>query len=131
MTGILGRGALSLLLWSAVAAPGQAADADGIAPDPDLAVYTNCAVCHGASGEGRFGPAFKGNADLAEAGFVVGMILRGTEHMPSFRSQLSDEDIASVATYIRSHWGNNWSAVTPADVKRQRAEDAASEGSGH
>jgi len=128
MSSIFGRSALSLLLWSAVAAPGLAADANGVAPDQDRAVYTNCAVCHGASGEGRFGPAFKGNADLADAGFVVGMILHGTEHMPSFRSQLSDEDIASVATYIRTHWGNNWSAIAPADVKRQRA---ASEGTGH
>ena len=36
--------------------------------------------------------------------------------MPPWGSQLSDAQIASVVTYIRSSWGNTGSAVTAADV---------------
>ncbi len=36
--------------------------------------------------------------------------------MPAWGQQLSNADIASVITYIRSAWGNKASAVTAADV---------------
>jgi mono/diheme cytochrome c family protein len=39
--------------------------------------------------------------------------------MPAFDS-LSDEDIASILTYVRKTFGKGASAVTPAQVKAQR-----------
>jgi mono/diheme cytochrome c family protein len=36
--------------------------------------------------------------------------------MPSWKGQLSAGDIAAVATYIRSAWGNKAGPVTEADV---------------
>jgi mono/diheme cytochrome c family protein len=40
--------------------------------------------------------------------------------MKSFGKRLSDEDIAAVATYLRSSFGNNASAVSPDQVRKQR-----------
>jgi mono/diheme cytochrome c family protein len=36
--------------------------------------------------------------------------------MPSWRGQLAASDIAAVATFIRSSWGNNAGPVTVQDV---------------
>jgi mono/diheme cytochrome c family protein len=40
--------------------------------------------------------------------------------MKPFGKRLSDRDVAAVATYLRSSFGNNASAVTPEQVHRQR-----------
>ena len=39
-------------------------------------------------------------------------------NMPAWKGQLSNADIANVATFIRSSWGNKGSAVTEADVAK-------------
>ena len=36
--------------------------------------------------------------------------------MPAWKGQLKNADIAAVATYIRSSWGNKASPVTEAEV---------------
>jgi mono/diheme cytochrome c family protein len=42
--------------------------------------------------------------------------------MPSFAPRLNDEEIAEIANYIRTSWGNSASAnVTSAMVKQIRA----------
>ncbi|MGE0113265.1 MAG: cytochrome c [Steroidobacteraceae bacterium] len=85
------------------------------------AIYTNCAGCHGAQGEGSDGPAFSGNATLQNADYVVWKILAGSQHMPSFTEQLPDAQIAAIASYIRSQWGNHFRpAVTVQQVQRMR-----------
>jgi len=57
---------------------------------------------------------------------IVKYGLSGTVHvgagtyngmMPAWGSQLSDGDVASVVTYVRTSWGNSASAVTTADVR--------------
>jgi mono/diheme cytochrome c family protein len=40
--------------------------------------------------------------------------------MPPFAQSLDDAQIAAVASYIRSAWGNAASAVTPIEVLRAR-----------
>jgi mono/diheme cytochrome c family protein len=40
--------------------------------------------------------------------------------MPAYAEQLSDQQIADVANYIRNAWGNAAPLVTPAQVKRKR-----------
>jgi mono/diheme cytochrome c family protein len=76
----------------------------------------NCATCHGADGEG--GPDLA--ASLVGAGGVLadrptniitvlleGMRPRGDYGaMPSFRNQLSNQQIADLANYVRTAWSN-------------------------
>jgi len=81
----------------------------------------NCSACHGASGGGGSGgmfPALAGNGDVnaADPTAIVATIVHGRNVMPSWKGQLSNADIAAVATYIRSAWGNHGSPVTEADV---------------
>lgn len=89
-------------------------------------VYRNiCQGCHmadakGATGAGSY-PALASNAKLANAGYVLTMILNGHKGMPPFRGHFTDQQIADVANYIRTHFGNRFKGtVTPADVKPLR-----------
>jgi cbb3-type cytochrome c oxidase subunit III len=79
---------------------------------------THCATCHEASGKGGAGPALAGNSFVtaSDPSALVRTIEQGRNLMPSWRGQLSASDIAAVATYIRSAWGNKASPVTPDDV---------------
>jgi mono/diheme cytochrome c family protein len=87
-------------------------------------VYANrCTFCHGAEGEGGDrGPAQAGNPELAYASYTADRILHGYGYkkMPAFAGRLSDEEIANVATYIRNSWGNNFGAVSTAQVAARR-----------
>ncbi len=83
------------------------------------AVYAkNCAVCHGAKGDGGIGPALAENphVNIENATVMLTTILQGRNQMPSWRGQLAAGDIAAVATYIRSSWGNRAPAVTVQEV---------------
>ena len=95
-------------------------------------VYTaNCAGCHGAQGTGLPGtfPPLAGNPFVVgDAKAVIHVIKAGLNgpvnvkgqtyngQMPAWKGQLTNKQIADVATYIRSAWGNKGSAVTEADV---------------
>lgn len=95
-------------------------------------VYTtNCSSCHQANGKGQPGvfPPLAGNAVVTGPADAVITIVKngksgkitvnGTTYngqMPAWKGTLSDKDIASVITYIRSAWGNKASAVTAAQV---------------
>jgi mono/diheme cytochrome c family protein len=41
--------------------------------------------------------------------------------MPPFATELGDEDVAAVLSYIRNAWGNRGAAVQPLDVQRWRS----------
>jgi ubiquinol-cytochrome c reductase cytochrome c subunit len=81
------------LATSASASPVVAATGD-----PAAEIFAkNCSGCHGASGEGGFGPP------LAPAGFaslVAPMVREGGLQMPAFGKQLSDAQIQAVAEYV-------------------------------
>jgi glucose/arabinose dehydrogenase/mono/diheme cytochrome c family protein len=79
-----------------------------------------CAACHGANGEGGVGPALAGNQNLRDANHVADMILHGGNGMPAFGGQLSDEQVAAVATHERTSWGNDFGAVTVEEVQARR-----------
>ena len=76
-------------------------------------VYTaHCASCHQESGKGLppLYPALKNNdLVLGPVKDSIKLLLSGKPGtaMQSFADQLSDEEIASVATYIRSGFGND------------------------
>ncbi len=90
------------------------------------AIYAGvCAACHmpnglGASGAGSY-PSLAHDQNLADAGDPIDMVLLGQKAMPSFAGTLSDQQIADVVTYIRTHFGNAYpAAVTPAEVAAAR-----------
>lgn len=100
------------------------------------AIYVdNCAACHRSNGEGTPGtfPALKGDATAQDRDptTVIRVILDGTRavptaarptplSMPSFKWKFSDEDVAAVASYVRSAWGNAAPAVSASDVQSMR-----------
>jgi cytochrome c oxidase subunit 2 len=85
----------------------------------------NCAACHQANGKGvpNAFPALDGSkVVLGPKEAQLALIVHGKQGtaMPSFQ-QLSDVDIAAVATYTRNAWSNaTGEAVQPADVKAAR-----------
>jgi mono/diheme cytochrome c family protein len=109
-------------------------------PPPNMAagaaVYAHaCIACHEAGGEGapRIYPPLPGNANLqsADPASTLRIILDGaqtvttprapnTGSMPAYARDLSDRQIADVATYIRNSWGNAAPAVTPEQVAKAR-----------
>lgn len=120
---------------SASPAPTETAAAvaeNGAEANDGAKVYaTNCASCHQANGQGVEGtfPPLAGNpvvvGDPATVIHVLKYGLSGKINvegqayngmMPAWAQQLTDADIASVITYIRSSWGNKASAVTASDV---------------
>lgn len=96
-----------------------------------------CAACHQTSGAGIPGvfPPLKGNATVADVdpGAQIDTILAGRHGtviggqkysgvMPAFASQFNDVQIADIANYERSSWGNHGKQVTPAEVAAARAK---------
>ena len=100
--------------------------APAVAEEVDKALFTqghalfdrNCALCHQSSGKGippAF-PALVGNENLQELSLIVTNIYKGQGAMPAF-PQLSPQEIASLATYIRSAWDNEFGGVTTEAVE--------------
>ncbi len=99
-------------------------------------VYTvHCGSCHLPSGLGDdiLGVSLSGSAivQAPDPASLLNVILYGP-HLPPppfvvdrtrmkmFGKRLSDEDIASVATYVRASFGNTAGAVSPDQVEEQR-----------
>jgi mono/diheme cytochrome c family protein len=95
-----------------------------------------CQGCHmpdakGAIGAGKY-PALAGDGALASADFMALTLLNGRRNMPAFGgsgdigmfftvTSLSDEQIAAVINYVRSHFGNHFKGdITPSQVKALR-----------
>jgi mono/diheme cytochrome c family protein len=87
----------------------------------------NCARCHGANGEGVSNnfPNLAGNQGFWEGPpyDLISMVLGGfsawhneQSNMPAFRATLSDQQIAAVANYVRTSWGNKGAADATADM---------------
>ena len=82
-------------------------------------VYVSkCIGCHGPSGEG---PAAKlaGSHVLERKGAVITQVIDGGHFMPPF-SQLTNEEVAGVSTYVRNSFGNIFGAVSAFDVAEYR-----------
>lgn len=82
----------------------------------------NCAACHQAAGTGlppNF-PTLVGSALVTgDAEPQLTQLLKGKGMMPPF-ANLSDADLAAVATFTRNSWGNDGGVVQPADVAALR-----------
>jgi len=69
-----------------------------------------CQGCHMAQGQGAKGagtyPALASNPRLAAPEYPLYVVLNGQKGMPAFGKMLSDEQIAAVVDYARTHFGN-------------------------
>jgi mono/diheme cytochrome c family protein len=84
-----------------------------------------CQDCHmpdgrGAEGAGHY-PALAKNSKLAEPGYPISVVTNGLKSMPAFGGAMSDQQIADVVNYVRTHFGNAYKdTVKPEDVKNAR-----------
>lgn len=85
-------------------------------------MQARCFACHGEYGFGGVGPRFRENRFLGMADYVVGQILVGRGVMPSFAEALNNDQIAAVASYIRTNWGNDFGPVKAQQVVEVRKQ---------
>jgi mono/diheme cytochrome c family protein len=84
-----------------------------------------CQGCHmrdgrGASGAGSY-PSLVGDNNLEAGGYPVYVVVRGQRAMPPVGRMMSDDQVAAVVNYVRTHFGNDYQdAVTSDDVKQGR-----------
>jgi mono/diheme cytochrome c family protein len=96
------------------------------APQSGEALYADvCQGCHMPGGVGAVGagayPALARNPKLAVGGYPLVMVINGRKGMPPFGKLLSDDQVAAVVNYIRTHFGNEFQdAVSAADAKAAR-----------
>ncbi|WP_241607382.1 c-type cytochrome [Rosenbergiella australiborealis] len=99
----------------------------------------NCAACHKTDGTGykRFFPQLKGNPVVLteDPTSLIHIILTGAHlpsvsgapsaiTMPAFGWRLNDQQVANLANFVRTSWGNTQSsAVTAEDVAKIRKQD--------
>ena len=82
----------------------------------------NCQACHQANGLGVKGafPALDGSQLVMNKEQQIAIMLNGKGAMPPWK-QLSDIELAAVATYIKNNWGNSaGAAVQPAEFAAAR-----------
>jgi mono/diheme cytochrome c family protein len=95
----------------------------------------NCAACHFSNGRGadEVFPELDGSSLVTAKSptGLISMILQGGElpstaarperlRMPGFADRLSDDEVATLATFLRQAWSNNTDPVIAADVSGLR-----------
>ena len=104
-----------------------------------------CSVCHQANGEGLpnvFPPLARSDFLMADKQRAIGIVLNGltgkvtvngnvfNSVMPPM-SQLNDDELANILTYVRNSWGNSGEVVSADEVKQVRASTKRPEGAAH
>lgn len=102
-----------------------------------------CSACHGANGQGNGDsiPPLAGaasmmtkddsssiNVTLNGSGRIVVNGMPDAYHMPAYRNQLSDEEIADVLSFVRRGWGNQGEPVKSEAVRALRGKTKPSNG---
>jgi len=110
---------------SPVGADADAASTDFAGPTGEQLYMRVCAACHmpdakGAEGAGSY-PALAGNPRLGSGGYPAYVVINGMNGMPPLGELMTDEQVADVVNYVRTHFGNDYQdAVLPADVSALR-----------
>ena len=84
-----------------------------------------CQGCHmpdgrGAAGAGTY-PSLSKDSNLEAGSYPAYVVVRGQKAMPPVGAMMSDDQVATVVNYLRTHFGNQYNdAVTAEDVKRIR-----------
>lgn len=121
---------------SATTAPTASKATTAAVKSPGQTIYEqNCLTCHQANGSGvpNLNPPLR-NTDwvLGDKNRLINVLLKGLQGqevegetydnvMPA-HDFLTDDQIASVLTYIRSSFGNKATAITADEVKAQRGK---------
>jgi cytochrome c oxidase subunit 2 len=66
----------------------------------------SCAKCHGAEGEGGYGPRLTGSALVQNEQAVATLLHNGGIKMPPVGRNWTDEEIAAVTSYVKENVGN-------------------------
>lgn len=86
--------------------------------------YTVCVACHQVDGNGVPGiylPLNQGGLiNLDDPTLFIHTVLFGRGGMPRFNTTYSDEEIASVITFVRQEWENDSGPVTAEEVSAVR-----------
>ena len=104
-----------------------------------------CSVCHQNDGAGLpnvFPPLAKADFLMADKERSIGVVLNGlsgpvTVNGNNFNSvmppmsQLTDDEIANILTYVRNSWGNSGEPVTRQEVAAARARTPRPPGAAH
>ncbi|MDE2136191.1 MAG: nitrite reductase, copper-containing [Gammaproteobacteria bacterium] len=104
-----------------------------------------CSVCHQGNGAGLAGvfPPLAGSDFLmADKQRAIGIVLNGltgkvTVNGSEFNSvmppmsQLNDDELANILTFVRNSWGNSGDAVSADEVRKTRAATKRPEGAAH
>jgi mono/diheme cytochrome c family protein len=135
------RTAFAMTLSAGLSLPSFTADAQSAEPSasaPTLSqgfrfveisgeeLFTNvCRGCHMADGKGATGagtyPSLAGNRNLESSGYPVAVVVNGRRAMPAFGAMMSDDQVAAVVNYLRTHFDNNYpDPVTTDDVRTVR-----------
>ena len=137
-----GAGAQSKTKPTTTVKPVTAATKSGAAVPVDgkKVFATICLACHQQNGEGiedKYPPLAGSELAAADDGKIIRIILHGLTGpvevqgttfdglMPPWGPTLKDAEIAAVATYVRSAWGNKAAPVTVARVTAIRAATRA------
>jgi alcohol dehydrogenase (quinone), cytochrome c subunit len=108
----------------------------GKAQEPGAQIYLGyCISCHGIDGKGQaaYMPPLAGNPVVLDGdpSSLINLVLNGATplvvkgtpdpyRMPQYRVQLTDDEIASVLSFVRAGWGNNAAPVMADRVKALR-----------
>lgn len=75
---------------------------------------------HGAAGAGTY-PSLSKDSNLEAGSYPAYVVVRGQKAMPPVGAMMSDDQVATVVNYLRTHFANQYNdAVTAEDVKRIR-----------
>jgi mono/diheme cytochrome c family protein len=84
-----------------------------------------CAACHQPDAKGAIGaagyPPLAADTKLASPDFLLAVLMDGLRGMPPVGSMMSDEQVADIINYVRTHFGNSYAgAVSAAEVSAAR-----------
>jgi mono/diheme cytochrome c family protein len=84
-----------------------------------------CQACHMPNGEGAIGagsyPSLANDPTLGNYGYPVHVVVFGKRAMPSFGDMMSNDQVAAVVNYLRTHFGNSYlDKVTAEEVQAMR-----------
>ncbi|QRY82143.1 cytochrome c [Pseudomonas sp. PDNC002] len=85
-----------------------------------------CQGCHMPEGQGAHSgagmyPKLASNSRLATPDYPAAIVLNGLHGMPSFAQDLNDTQVAAVANYVATHFGNkSTQTITEQQVKELR-----------
>ncbi len=106
--------------------------AGGAAPIPErdlLAegekIYAACVTCHGADGKRGKSRIVKSPMVIGDIEGYVSMLVNGNDKKSAMGRSMTNREIAAIISYTRKSFGNEASAVQPAEVERIRKDVTA------